>query len=165
MSAGDRLPTIAEQLERFGAKSGKLLDFMEQCPARYIGALGPVPFFISSSAVQTIRNVTWSGGGNYASHKRIAGTTLVEATGSDADTISFDMLLSTDLGVNLWDAIEKILTAERQQNYLLLTIGDHAYGRHRWLIASHKITLDKFDVNGNLTEATLSVKLVEYLRE
>ena len=61
--------------------------------------------------------------------------------------------------------LEKLLTAERQQTFLLLTIGDHAYGRYRWLVADHKIKLNKFDVNGNLWECLVSVKLVEYLRE
>lgn len=136
-----------------------------RAPAREIGALGSVPFYVSNYAVQTIQNVVWSGGGNYASHKRIAGTTLVEATGSDADTISFDMVLSANLGVNPLDAIAQILNAEREQTFLLLTIGDHAYGRYRWLIESHKIKLDQFDLNGNLMTATVSVKLVEYLKE
>lgn len=133
--------------------------------SRRIGALGPVPFYVSAEAVQTIRNVTWSGAGTYAAHNRIGYTTLVEATGSDADTISFEMLLSTDLGVNPWDAIKTLLQAERDQTFLQLTIGDHGYGRYRWLIASHSINMSKFDVHGNLTEAVVSIKLVEYLRE
>ena len=130
-----------------------------------IGALGSIPFYASSYAVQTIQNAVWSGKANYASHKRIGSTTLVEATGSDADEFSFDMLLSADLGVNPWAALEKIITAERQQTYQMLTIGDHAYGRYRWLIADHKIKLSKFDANGNLWECLVSVKLVGYLRE
>lgn len=132
---------------------------------RVIGALGPIPFFVSGDFVQTIRNVTWSGAGTYAAHNRIGYTTLVEATGSDADTISFEMLLSRDLGVNPWDAIKMLLNAERDQTYMELTIGDHGYGRYRWLIASHTINLTKFDFIGNLTEAVVSIKLVEYLRE
>ena len=132
---------------------------------RYIGALGPIPFYCSGKGVQTIQNATWSGKGNYASHKRIGSTTLVEATGSDADEFSFEMFLSIDLGVNPWNVLEKLLAAERQQKYMPLTIGDHAYGRYRWLIASHKIDFKKHDIYGNITEVLLSVKLVEYLKE
>lgn len=132
---------------------------------RTIGALGPIPFFVSDEAVQTIRNVTWSGAGTYAAHNRIGYTTLVEATGSDADTISFEMLLSADLGVNPWDAIKAFLTAERDQTAMQLTIGDHGYGRYRWLIASHNINMTKFDSFGRLVEVLISIKLVEYLRE
>lgn len=132
---------------------------------RVIGALGPIPFFVSGDFVQTIRNVTWSGAGNYAAHNRIGYTTLVEATGSDADTISFEMLLSRDLGVNPWDAIKALLDAERNQTFMELTIGNHGYGRYCWLIASHSFNLTKFDFLGNLTEAVASIKLVEYLRE
>ena len=132
---------------------------------RYIGALGPVPFYVSSSAVQTIQNVVWNGSAAYAAHNRIGYTTLVEATGSDADTLSFEMLLSANLGVNPWDAIKLLLQAEREQTFLQLTIGDHGYGRYRWLIASHNISLNKFDAYGNLVEAVVSIKLVEYLRE
>lgn len=132
---------------------------------RQIGALGLIPFYVSGKAVQTIQNVVWSGSANFASHNRIGSTTLVEATGSNADNISFDMLLSADLGVNPWDAISAIVQAERKQSALQLTIGDHGYGRYRWVIESHNINLNRFDLNGNLTEALVSVKLVEYLKE
>ena len=132
---------------------------------RLIGALGDVPFYVSGDRVQTIQKATWSGAGTYAAHNRIGYTTLVEATGSDADTFSFEMLLSSDLGVNPWDAIKILLDAERNQTFMQLTIGDHGYGRYRWLIASHNISLNKFDFHGNLIEAVVSVKLVEYLKE
>lgn len=131
--------------------------------ARTIGALGPIPFYVSGASVQTIQNAVWSGGGNHAAHKRIGSTTLVEATGSDADTFSFDMILSADLGVNPWEAITALLGAERQQIAMTLTIGDHAYGRYRWLIESHKIKLNRFDSDGNLYEAAVSINLIEYL--
>lgn len=140
-------------------------DFATFYPSRQIGALGPIPFYVSWNAVQTIRNVVWSGNGTYAAHNRIGYTTLIEATGSDADTISFEMFLSADLGVNPWDAITALLQAERNQTSLQLTIGDHGYGRYRWLIASHNISLNKFDMKGNLIEAVVSIKLVEYLKE
>ena len=133
--------------------------------ARKIGALGPIPFYVSSRATQTIRNVSWSGSGIYSAHNRIGSTTLVEATGSDADRFSFEMLLSADLGVNPWDAVKALLQAERNQTAMQLTIGDHGYGRYRWLIASHDIKLNRFDMKGNLMEAVVSINLVEYLRE
>jgi hypothetical protein len=133
--------------------------------ARRIGALGSIPFYVSDAAVQTIRNMVWSGAGTYAAHNRIGYTTLVEATGSDADTISFEMLLSANLGVNPWDAITALLNAERNQYHMQLTIGNHGYGRYKWLIASHSIKMEKFDIYGNLTEAVVSIKLVEYLKE
>ena len=133
--------------------------------ARHVGALGSVPFYISAKAVQTIRNATWSGRGNYSAHNRIGYTTLVEATGSDADTFSFEMLLSAALGVNPWNAIKTLLNAEQNQLPMQLTIGKYSYGRYRWLVASHDLSLTKFDTNGNLTEAVYKVKLVEYLKE
>ena len=134
-------------------------------PARQIGALGPIPFYVSALAVQTIRNVAWSGSANYAAHNRIGSTALVEATGSNADTLSFDMFLSKDLGVDPWDAISALLKAERNQTFMQLTIGNHGYGRYRWLVAGVNLALNKFDMKGNLTEAVVSVKLVEYLKE
>jgi hypothetical protein len=174
MTAGQKLAimnqyaptTLKLDLSRLTQPSaGELRAQAEGAPGRTIGALGAIPFYVSDYAVQTFQNAVWSGGGNYAAHKRIGSTTLVEATGSDADTFTFDMLLSADLGVNPWDAISELLAAERQQAFLLLTIGDHAYGRYRWLIADHKINLNKFDRNGSLYEAVVSVKLIEYLRE
>lgn len=157
---------LSERSEVYAdAFSSPLLDPNVQLPPDgNIGALGPIPFFVDGNRLQTIQNAVWKGGGNYASHKRIASTTLVEATGSDADTFSFDMRLSAYLGVNPWDAIAKILAAERDQTAMTLTIGTHAYGRYRWLIAGHTIKLDTFDVYGNLLTATVSIQLVEYLK-
>ena len=47
---------------------------------------------------------------------------------------------------------------------LPLTIGDHAYGKYRWSIVSHKIKFKQFDRVGNVIGATVSVELQEYLR-
>lgn len=160
MSEWGKLTTRVEDPEKTRREEWSLMPL-----TRIVGALGPIPFYVSGNAVQTIRNVTWSGAGTYASHNRIGYTTLVEATGSDADTINFEMLLSRDLGVNPWDAIKEILKAERNQTFLELNIGDHGYGRYCWLIASHSISMTKFDFLGNLTEAVVSIKLVEYLKE
>lgn len=162
--AGKGLPIPAE-INRDWLSEARLRAQLAAYPARQIGALGSIPFYVSSSTVQTIHNIVWSGSGSYSEHKRIGSTTLVEATGSDADTITFDMLLSADLGVNPWDALTKLLTAVREQNYLQLTIGDHAYGRYRWLAVDYKIKMNQHDVYGNLTECVVSVKLVEYLKE
>ena len=58
----------------------------------------------------------------------------------------------------------KIWSYERSGAAVPLTIGTHAYGKYRWSILSHKVKAQDFDTAGDMTSATLSLTLQEYLR-
>ena len=129
-----------------------------------VGALGEITFEVSEKTVKTLDNLQWGGSARYATHERHLYHALTEFTGLDPDTISFDMFLSYSLGVDVMQELVKIWTAERGGISLPLTIGDHAYGKYRWSIVSHKIKYKQFDRVGNVIGATVSVELQEYLR-
>ncbi|HWP51648.1 MAG TPA: phage tail protein [Clostridia bacterium] len=129
-----------------------------------IGCLGDIVFFVSSRAVKTINNFQWSGSARYGKHQRHLAKTLTEFEGTDADTISFDVMLSAYLGVNPVSEITKIQKYESKGQSLALVIGDKRYGKYRWTIESHKVKAEHYDGEGNLTSATVSINLLEYLR-
>ena len=60
--------------------------------------------------------------------------------------------------------VVKIWNYERGGTAVPLTIGTHAYGKYRWSILSHKMKAQDFDETGDMTSATISLTLQEYLR-
>ena len=130
-----------------------------------IGCLGAIPFMVSSTLIQTIDNAVWSGSARYGEHKRHLTHALTEFTGLDADTFSFDMTLSVSLGISPMTAIVQLWQYERDAITAPLVIGDKAYGKYRWTVKKHKIKMEQYDGHGNLILATVSVELLEYLKE
>ena len=128
-----------------------------------IGCLGDIIFLVSSNVVETADNVQWSGSVRYAEHQRHLNNALTEFTGIDPDKFSFDMTLSTELGVNVMDELVKIWTYERKGIPLPLVLGEKGYGKYRWTIKNHKIGMKYFDPAGNLSTASVSLSLLEYL--
>lgn len=129
-----------------------------------VGALGDIVFSVSSRTVKTIKNMNWSGSARYATHQRHAGNALTEFTGLDPDKITFDIFLSSYLGVDPMTEITRIWRYERNAIVLPLVLGNHGYGRYRWTITSHKIKPETYDGHGNITSATVTLTLQEYLR-
>lgn len=128
-----------------------------------VGCLGDIVFQVSSKEIKTIDNVIWSGSARYSEHKRHLTNALTEFTGIDADTISFEMVLSVYLGVDPMSELGKIWEYERSGKALSLVIGEKGYGKFKWTINKHKIKMQTFDGKGNVTGVTVSIDLLEYL--
>lgn len=129
-----------------------------------IGCLGEIPFKVSSRAVQTVKKATWSGSARYGTHARHLTNALTEFTGIEPDAFSFEIELSAFLGVNPSDALNLIWQYERSGKAVPLVIGNKGYGKYRWNVLEHKISMEQYDGNGDLLSCTVSVKLQEYLR-
>lgn len=129
-----------------------------------VGCLGDVVFTVSDRAVETINNVTWSGSARYATHQRHGTHALTEFAGLDPDKMTFDIVLSAYLGVDPMAEVVKIWNYERSGTAVPLVIGNKGYGKYRWNILDHKMKMQTFDGSGNVTSATVSVSLQEYLR-
>lgn len=130
-----------------------------------IGCLGDIVFEVSSDVIKTVDKVNWSGSVKIQTHSRHLDNALTEFTGVEPDHLSFSMHLSKYLGVDPQEELAKIFEHERNGTALSLTLGTNAYGRYRWLIKNHKIELKTFDKVGNVTEAKVTVNLVEYIKE
>jgi hypothetical protein len=126
-----------------------------------VGSLGDIIFKVSSSEVETLKNLKKSGGASYGKHSLHCGDTLLEFTGRDAGSISFDITLCSSLGVNVTKELEKIEGAERSGRVMRLILGKSIYGK--WVIVKHSINYKYFDREQNPTVADVSVSLTEYL--
>ena len=128
-----------------------------------VGCLGDVIFTVSRSVVRTLDNMTWSGSARYATHERHLTHALTEYTGLDPDKITFDILLSAELGVDPIAEVVKLWNIERSGRAVPLTVGTKGYGKYRWNILKHEIKMKTFYGNGDVHTATVSVSLQEYL--
>lgn len=128
-----------------------------------VGCLGNVIFTVSRSVVRTLDNMTWSGSARYATHERHLTNALTEFTGLDPDKITFDILLSAELGVDPIAEVVKLWNIERSGQAVPLTVGTKGYGKYRWNITKHEMKMKTFYGNGDVHTATVSVSLQEYL--
>ena len=128
-----------------------------------VGCLGDVIFTVSRSVVRTLDNMVWSGSARYAIHERHLTHALTEYTGLDPDKITFDILLSAELGVDPIAEVVKLWNIERSGRAVPLTVGTKGYGKYRWNILKHEMKMKTFYVNGDVHTATVSVSLQEYL--
>ena len=129
-----------------------------------VGCLGEVIFQVSEEVVETLDNMSWSGSARYSTHQRHGANALTEFTGLDPDKITFDITLSVELGVDPMAEVTRLWGYERGGTAVPLTIGTHAYGKYRWSILRHKVKAQDIDTAGDMTSATLSLTLQEYLR-
>lgn len=127
-----------------------------------IGTLGDIVFSVSRDQVKTFDGLKWDSSAKYATHERHLKDTLLEFTGTEADSISFNMQFSVFLGVNPMQEITKLLKAQRTGKIMRLVIGSKAYGRNKWVIEKLSNDLEKFDNKGNLLIAKVSISLREY---
>lgn len=135
-----------------------------------IGYLGKdkndgVIFEISDKTLLTLENWKWSGSARYAAHQRHNHHALTEFTGLDPDKITFDIKLAAELGVKPMDLIWQLFDYEREGAALSLTVGTHGYGKYRWNIVSHSTDIRYTTRDGDITAATISLTLQEYLRQ
>lgn len=65
-----------------------------------VGCLGDICFAVFDSHVETIKNMVQNVSARYTTHQRAGGPALTEFTGTDAQTITFDIELAAYLGVN-----------------------------------------------------------------
>ena len=129
-----------------------------------IGCLGDIIFQVSSDVIKTIDNMQWSGSARYSEHKRHMKSALTEFTGLDADTMTFNIEVSVYLGSKPMKEIVKIWKYEREGKVLPLVIGEKVYGKYKWTIKKHRVKAKTFDGKGNVTGASVSIDLLEYLK-
>lgn len=130
-----------------------------------IGCLGDIVFQVSAETVKTLNKLKWSGSATWATHARHGYHALTEFTGIDPDQISFEIYLSTALGVKPMDTINTIWEYERNGAPQGLVIGDKAYGKYRWAITKHTTSAEQYDGRGNVIAARVNLSLLEYLNK
>ncbi len=127
-----------------------------------VGSLGEIVFSVSSNKVETFSGLKISSSASYGSHKRHCGNEIIEFTGNDADSISFNMTLSQILGVDVESELEKLRKYKKTGKTLKLVIGKKVIGNYRWVITKMNITPKYYGKRSEILTADVAVTLKEY---
>lgn len=129
-----------------------------------VGCLGDVIFEVSREKIETVNKMVWSSGAKWESHNRHLKDPMLEYVGMESDEIKLEIHLSAMLGVDPMEEISKLFQYEREGRLLPMVLGDHAYGKYRWVIESTERTIDYFDGQGNLISADVSLNMKGYVK-
>lgn len=128
-----------------------------------VGALGNIPFYVTSSESMMLSGLTWSSGARYAEHVRHAHTDMLEYVGDNPDQISFEVKLSAFLGVNPTRMIDSLRTLKNNHKAVKFTLGTLPVPGV-WVLSDMEIGLEYFHKDGTLLSADVKVTLKEYIQ-
>lgn len=118
-----------------------------------------VAFEVSSEVVKTFHNMKLTQSVAYTLHKIHGHKAIPEMTGLEADTITFDIILSAYLGVNPQAEIDKLHRFMNDGTICNLVIGENLFGT--WAIKSMPLNIEYFYKEGDITHAKATISLVE----
>lgn len=126
-----------------------------------VGCLGSVVFSVSRETVRTLNKLVRSGAARYATHQMHLGSDLPEYTGRQLERTTFDMTLTSELGVDPTSEAEHIAFLMQVGAVLPMVIGSRWYGC--WTITQYSMKEQAFSPGGDVSAATVSVSLQEYI--
>ena len=127
-----------------------------------VGCLGDIVFSTSINRVETVTGLKISNSASFSSHKPHCGDEILEFTGNDASTVSFNMTLSTMLGVDIEEELQKLEEYKKTGKILKFTLGKKIIGNYRWVITKYTVTYKHYEKDGTLITGDVSVSLKEY---
>ena len=113
-----------------------------------VGCLGGIIFAVFDGYVKTIKDMVQSVSARYTTHQRAGGKALAEFTGTDADTITFDIELSAYLGVAPSKQREILKGYVDNHTTLPFVLGNEVFGSYRWVIKSARFKTKYTDAFG-----------------
>lgn len=130
-----------------------------------VGTYGPVIFSVSSFRVLTMNNISHNASKRTATHNVMEGKPLLEYLGPGLEGFKFDIKLSAEFGVRPRDMLEKLNDMTQSKTAYPLVIGGRPVGDNDWSLTSISDTWDTLYSGGELTEASVSLTLTEYVNE
>ena len=130
-----------------------------------IATLGRYEFEVSTEKVKTFTDLKFTNGANYAEHKIIGRKGLIEFTGLNASTASLTINLYAHAGVEPSEEITELYTLMNDHELLVFTLGGEVMGEGLWVIESLDEDYKTIDAKGRVTEASVNLKLKEYLED
>lgn len=125
------------------------------------GMLGNVTFEVSEKTYRTISNLSRSKKANYSTHKLINKKGILEFTGIDPETITFEILYSAWLGSNPEEWRKKLEKIMDKGKAVLFVLGTEPIGT-MWVIEDMQATTAYFWKDGTPGEYKIQISLKEY---
>ena len=118
-----------------------------------------VAFVVSADVIETFTNLKVNKAVSYTTHKIHGKKAAPEMTGLDADTVTFEILLSAYLGVNPQQELEKLENFMKDGTICSLVLGNKVFGT--WVIKSMPYNVDYVYKEGDITQAKVTISLIE----
>lgn len=125
-----------------------------------IGILGNVVFTASSDRVFTFNGMTKDISARSVEHEVIGKKPVTEFIGEDLSSMSFDMRLDSNLGVDPYTELDNLDYMCKNGVVCTLILGEKVHGD--FLIEKISQSFDHFYRDGQLLKASISVSLKEY---
>lgn len=125
------------------------------------GMLGDVTFEVTDKTFRTISNLSRSIKANYSTHKLVAKKGILEFTGVDPETISFEILFSAWMGENPETWRKKLNKMLEKGKSVTFVLGTSPIGT-KWVIESVTFNTELFWKDGTPAEYKANVSLKEY---
>ena len=131
-----------------------------------IGSIGEVVFEVDSEhSILTFDELNESHSASYAEHALLNGKGLLEFTGIKASSMSLNIHLNMELGVNPDEQIRRLLEILEEHEAVNFILAGIPKGNGRWIIESLDVRHKLIDNRGYTRSADVSLKLKEYLDE
>ena len=128
-----------------------------------VGAFGDIVFETSDKKILTMRNLSVTVGSSWAVHNNIGGKQKTEYTGPQLRKASFEMTLSSGLGVNPRKMMQRLEQMAESSEAHMLIIGSKPVGENPWRLVSLSEEWETVMNRGELISATTTVNLEEYV--
>lgn len=128
-----------------------------------IGNFGSIVFQTSDRKIVTPRGMQQTAGSSWALHDIFGGKQKAEYTGQVLRTISFEIILSAELGVRPRKTLEQLERMAEGMEAFPLVVGGRPVGENPWRLVSLSETWDTVLNRGELISAKASLNLEEYV--
>lgn len=134
-----------------------------------IGILGDIPFLVSFDGKNiealNFEGLNRSGGANYEEHKRRGLKPALEFIGIELDTVSLDINLRSDLGVNPREMVDKIEDYKDTGKVLDFIIGSKPFGSGKYVIESYGAGHEYITNRGRVRKIVVNLNLKEHVED
>lgn len=125
------------------------------------GMLGTVSFEVTDKTFRTISNLSRSNRANFSVHNLVGKKGILEFTGVEPETITFEVLFSAWLGENPETWRKKLETMLNNGKVVSFVLGTWPIGT-QWVIEDLKFDTNLFYKDGTPAEYKASISLKEY---
>lgn len=126
------------------------------------GMLGPnITFKVTNKTLRTIKNLSRSNKANYSTHKLINKVGILEFTGVDPETITFEAIFSAWLGENPEKWRKKLYNLLKKGKAVTFVLGTSPIGG-QWVVESLSFNTELFWKDGTPGEYKATIGLKEY---
>lgn len=126
------------------------------------GMLGQdITFKVTNKTFRTLSNLSRSNKANYSTHKLVNKVGILEFTGVDPETISFEAIFSAWMGENPEKWRNKLYKLLKKGKAVTFVLGTKPIGT-QWVVESLSFNTELFWKDGTPGEYKASISLKEY---